>query len=373
MRVLLTGGGSAGHINPALAIAEIIKRNVPGAVVEFVGVKGGKEEELVGKAGYPLHFVESAGIRRSLAPSNLRAIYLALTSPYAQKTKAILDEFSPDLVIGTGGYASWPILVAAAKRKIPTAVHESNAIPGLAVKMLGRYVDEIWVNFEAAGEALKGKVKSRVFAVGNPLREAFGKLEKAEARKSFGIGDDRRFLLSFGGSLGAEEVNEAVLRLMRDYTALHPEVLHVHASGKRDYESCKKRFAEYGLEKYDNCLLVEYVYDMPERMTAADLLITRAGAMTLSEIALLQKAAILIPSPYVADNHQFKNANLLAKAGAAALVEETELSGNALLKATKDLLESPKKRKDMEDAVATFADRDADRKIWERVRALTKG
>ena len=371
MRVLLTGGGSAGHINPALAIAETIKRNAPGAVIEFVGVKGGKEEDLVPREGYPLHFVESAGISRSLSLKNLKALYLALTSPFSKKTQAILDEFKPDIVIGTGGYASWPILVAAAKRKIPTAVHESNAIPGLTVKMLGRYVDEIWVNFPATTEALSKAKKSRVLRVGNPLRGAFGTLNRKEARQKFALSNQRKFLLSFGGSLGAENLNDAVLYLMKDYTAKHPEVLHVHACGKRDFEVCKKRFSELGLEAYDNCILLDYLYDMPARMAAADLVISRAGAMTLSELSLLQKAAILVPSPYVADNHQFKNADLLAQAGAAALVQEADLPSGKLTKKVEALLSDPEGRAKMEEAVASFADPNANQKIWERVVALT--
>ena len=371
MRVLMTGGGSAGHINPALAIAETIKRNSPGAIIEFVGVKGGKEEDLVKREGYKLHYVESAGIRRSLSPSNLRSLFLALTSPSSKKTRAILDEFQPDLVVGTGGYASWPILVAAARRKIPTAVHESNAIPGLTVKMLSHYVDEIWVNFPAAKDTLGAHRKSAVFPVGNPTREAFGAITKKEAREKFALGDDRLFLLSFGGSLGAEHLNDAVLQLMKDYISTHPEVLHVHACGKRDYDVCKKRFAELGLAEFDNCILVDYLYDMPERMAAADLVISRAGAMTLSELSLLRKAAILVPSPYVADNHQFKNASLLAGAGAAALVEEKNLATGELTEKAASLLSDRDRCKVMEDAVSAFADPDANKKIWERVVALT--
>ena len=367
----MTGGGSAGHINPALAIAETIKRNSPGAVIEFVGVKGGKEEDLVKREGYELHYVESAGIRRSLSPSNLRALFLALTSPSSKKTRAILDEFQPDLVIGTGGYASWPILVAAARRKIPTAVHESNAIPGLTVKMLSRYVDEIWVNFPAAKDALGTCKKSRVYPVGNPTREAFGAITRKQARAKFALTDDRLFLLSFGGSLGAENLNDAALQLMKDYVSAHPEVLHVHACGKRDFEVCKKRFADLGLAAFDNCILVDYLYDMPERMAAADLVIARAGAMTLSELSLLHKAAILVPSPYVADNHQFKNASLLANAGAAALVEEKNLTSGELTEKTARLLSDRNYRKEMENAVAAFADLDANKKIWERIVALT--
>ena len=250
-------------------------------------------------------------------------------------------------------------------------MHESNAIPGLTVKMLSRYVDEIWVNFPATTEALAKAKKSRVICVGNPLREAFGVLNREAARQKFALSDNRLFLLSFGGSLGAENLNDAVLHLMKDYTAKHPEVLHVHACGKRDYEVCKKRFSEFGLDAYDNCILLDYLYDMPARMAAADLVIARAGAMTLSELSLLQKAAILVPSPYVADNHQFKNADLLSKAGAAVLVEESNLPSGELLQQVAALLPDEARRAKMEEAIANFADPDANQKIWGRVVALT--
>ncbi|MBR2020572.1 MAG: glycosyltransferase, partial [Clostridia bacterium] len=205
MRVLLTGGGSAGHINPALAIAETVKQNDPNATIAFVGIRNGKEEDLVPREGYPLHYVESMGIRRSLSPKNIKALWLALTSPYSKQTNRILDGFQPDIVIGTGGYACWPIMAAAARRGIPTAVHESNALPGLAVRQLQGRVDRIWINFSKTAELLRKKEKT--VQVGNPLRNGFGGLSKAEARKRLGISEDRFFILSFGGSLGAEEVN----------------------------------------------------------------------------------------------------------------------------------------------------------------------
>ncbi len=370
MRLLLTGGGTAGHINPALAIADIVRRNDPEAVIEFVGIRTGKETDLVPREGYPLHFVESMGIRRSLSPSNIKALYLALTSPYSKKTNKILDDFQPDLVIGTGGYACWPIMAAAARRGIPTAVHESNALPGLAVRRLQKKVDRIWINFARTAERLKKDVP--VVRVGNPLRGGFGKLSAEAAKKELGLEPDRFLILSFGGSLGAEEVNRAVVAMMRDFSSKHPEVLHVHATGKRDYENTIKFFREEGVAAARNCILLDYIYDMPLRMSAADLVISRAGAMTVSELALMKKPAILIPSPYVADNHQFLNAKALADAAAACLVEEATLSEGALTKAAEALWSDPAARAASETAIAAFADVDANRRIWEEICALLK-
>ena len=368
MRLLLTGGGTAGHINPALAIAETVRKNDPDAVIEFVGIERGKEADLIPREGYKLHFVQSMGIRRSLSLANIKALWLAWRSPKLKETQKILDDFNPDLVIGTGGYASWPIMKAATDRGIPTAVHESNALVGMTVRRLEKHVDRIWINFEATADQLKAKEK--ILRVGNPLRGGFGAISKQNAKRALGIADDRKLLLSFGGSMGAEEVNRAVIRLMKDYTAKHPEVLHIHAAGKRDYEESMQLFREAGLPAHSNCMLVDYIYDMPLRMAAADVVISRAGAMTLSELALMRKACILIPSPHVADNHQYLNAKTLADAGAATLIEEKTLNTDALTEAARSLLESTHVRHDMEEHIAAFADPNANCRIWEDIQGL---
>ncbi len=368
MRVLLTGGGTAGHINPALAIAQTIRQNDPEAVIEFVGIKTGKENDLVPREGYRLHHVRSMGIQRSLSLANIKALWLALTSPYSKETVGIIKTFRPDIVIGTGGYACWPIMAAAARMGIPTAVHESNALPGLAVKRLQNRVDRIWINFEKTRELIKRKDKT--VCVGNPLRGGFGTLSKKEAKKKLGISEDRKLVLSFGGSLGAEEVNRAVIDVMKRLIAPDQTLLHVHAAGKRDYEASVKCFADAGLNAHENCVLVDYIYDMPTYMAAADLVISRAGAMTLSELALMKKPCILIPSPYVADNHQYKNAKTLSDASAAYLVEEKTLSEGALFNAAQLLLETDAERALLSYNIQRFADADANRRIWEEIQEL---
>ena len=368
MRVLLTGGGTAGHINPALAIAEIIKQNDPDAVIEFVGIQNGKEADLVPREGYKLHFVQSMGIKRSLSLSNVKALWMAYHSPKAKETQKILDDFRPDIVIGTGGYASWPIMKAAAMRGIPTAVHESNAIAGMTVKRLQKHVDRIWVNFESTVNDLKYKQKT--VRVGNPLRAQFGGISKADARRELGLREGEMLVLSFGGSLGAENVNRAVLELMESFTKEYPNVIHVHATGKRDYEAVAKGFEEKGLGQYPNCRIVDYIYRMPVYMRAADIVVSRAGAMTLSELAQLQKTSILIPSPNVVDNHQFKNAKALADANAAMLVEEKDFDSGALQLAVEALLTSPRKRLALQSNIASFSDPDTNGHIWNEIQAL---
>lgn len=368
MRVLLTGGGTAGHINPALAIAEIIRREDPEAVIEFAGIRTGKEADLVPREGYRLHFVESMGIKRSLSPSNIKALWMALTSPYAKETVRIIKDFSPDIVIGTGGYACWPIMAAAVRMGIPTALHESNASPGLAVRRLQRNVGRVWINFDRTRESLHPK--ARVLRVGNPLRQDFGRLSREDARAQLGIGEEEIFVLSFGGSLGAEDLNRAALRMMRDFSAKHTRIRHLHAAGKRDVQAVQKLFCEYGLDRVSRCRLVDYIYDMPLQMAAADLVISRAGAMTLSELAGMQKPCILVPSPYVTANHQYVNAKTLADAGAAVLVEESTLVEDRLTQEAEKLLSSSSSMQSMGECIGRFADVDTAALILADIREL---
>lgn len=368
MRVLLTGGGTAGHINPALAIAETIRKNDASAVIEFVGIKTGKENDLVPREGYRLHHVKSMGIKRSLSPSNIKALWLALSSPYAKETVGIIKSFRPDIVIGTGGYACWPLMAAAARMGIPTAVHESNSLPGLAVRKLQRKVDRIWVNFDATKSLLK--VKDRVVRVGNPLRSDFGALGKEEARARLGLGEGQRLILSFGGSLGSSGVTGAAFDVMEKLVAGNEKMIHIHAAGKANYEAALEDFRMRGLEAHKNCRLVEYIYDMPVTMSAADLVISRAGAMTISELAQMEKASILIPSPYVADNHQYKNAKTLADAEATVLIEEKTLGEGSVREAVEALLASPEEMEALGKKIAQFADVDANRAIWMEILQL---
>lgn len=366
MRVLITGGGTGGHVNPALAIANTIKQNDHDAVIAYVGTKRGIENKLVPKAGYPMYYVDVKGIKRSLSPSNIKAAYLALTSPI--KAKKIIREFKPDIVVGTGGYVSWPVVKAASQMGIPTALHESNAIAGVAVKMLQKSVDRIYLNFEKTGESLSCD-RAKLMKVGNPILGGFSSMTREEARKKLGIPDKYKYvILSYAGSMGAEKVNDAVLCLMREFTAKHPEVYHIHATGSIELELCTSQFKEMGLDKCENIELCEYIYDMPVRMAAADITINRAGAMTISELAATGKCSIFIPSPNVAENHQYKNAKVLSDAGAAALFEEKELTDGAkpLIEEVEKLLsdEGDELRAERSEKIRQFAVSDANKLIY---------
>ena len=368
MRVLMTCGGTGGHINPAIAIANTIKNNIPGSEFLFVGTKRGQEGVLVPREGYEIRFVESQGIRRSLSLSNIKAIYTALISPY--KAKKILKEFKPDVVIGTGGYACWPILKAASMLRIPCAVHESNAKPGLAVKQLQGCVDKILINFDETRNELKQK--NKIVKVGNPLRSAFSNMEKNAAKKKLGMSENSKYVLSYGGSGGAEFLNEIVVKSMAKFAEKHRDIVWQHATGNRDYKETMTRFSELGLNRYANLELKEYIYDMPIHMAAADLVICRAGAMTVSELAMMGKASILIPSPNVTDNHQYKNAKVLADAGAACLLQEENLNAELLGENVEYYLLKENERRRMEMLVKNFADADSNRRIFDEIVKLAK-
>lgn len=362
MRVLMTGGGTGGHVNPAIAIADLLKKNIPGTEIAFVGTKRGIENSLVPKSGYSLYHVHVAGFDRKHPVSlhNVKAAIYTVTSPY--EAKRIIDEFKPDLVIGTGGYVSWPLIKAASRKKIPTILHESNATPGLAVRKLQKSVDEILINFSETAKELP--TADRVIRVGNPLRGDFGRYTKEEARRELGISDDETVILSYGGSMGAERVNDAMLTVMREYSSKNPSVRHLHATGRIEFEESTRRFREAGLEGNDRVRMQEYIYDMPLQMAAADIVVCRAGAMTLTELAMMGKASILIPSPNVTNNHQYKNAAVLEKAGAAVLVTEKELTGDRIVSEVRRLAEDREARRVLESRVADFADADTGKRVF---------
>lgn len=364
MKLIMSGGGTGGHVNPAIAIADYIKSREPDSQITFVGTPHGIENKLVPAAGYELAHIDVSGLKRSLSLKNIRTAWLALTS--VPKAKRLLRSLKPELVMGTGGYACWPIVRAAVELGIPTALHESNAIPGMAVKMLESGVDRVYVNFEATIPRLKFPEKA--LRVGNPLRGAFGAgaISREDARRRLGLdGRCRAMLLSCGGSMGAERVNEEVIKLMRDFSSKHPEIYHVHATGAIEYKAAREMFEREGLDAFPNLECVEYIYDMPVKMAAADIVINRAGAITLSEMATLGKPCVLIPSPNVTDNHQVKNASALAEIGAAVMLEESALNGSTLTDTIAALIGDRERLAKMSEAIRGTAVKDAAKLIYE--------
>jgi UDP-N-acetylglucosamine--N-acetylmuramyl-(pentapeptide) pyrophosphoryl-undecaprenol N-acetylglucosamine transferase len=375
MRILMTGGGTAGHVNPALAIAATIQEKQPDAEIAFVAsaLPTDKAVDLVPRAGYTLETVHIRGAVRPLwKPANLKLPFVMAKS--LGEAEDIVKTFRPDLIVGTGGYACWPTCRTGIKKGIPTVLHESNALPGLAVRKLKSRADLVLVNFSETLERLglsEGGSRPQAARVGNPIMPGFCQISREEARARLGLSPTDLYVLAFGGSLGAENLNDATVKLASALTE-SPRVRLTLAAGKRDYPRVR---ADWAASPAGNCPrmeLLEYIYDMPDRMAAADLVISRAGAMSISELALTGKASVLIPSPNVAENHQFKNAMALVKEGAGICVEESTLPDGALTKTVTDLLESPQRREDMGQRILGFACPDANERIYERLMGLLR-
>ncbi len=349
MKIILCGGGTSGHVNPALNIAATIKKRIPDVEIMFIGTKRGIESTLVPKSGYPIEFVEVSGFSRKLTVKNIKSAWHALTS--VSEAKRIIKKFSPDIVIGTGGYVSWPTVKAASKLGIPTLIHEQNAFPGVTTKMLSKVADKVCISFAGSEKFFDEKYRTKLVLTGNPV--LVDGMTRAEARKRLGISEDEPYILSYGGSMGAEKVNELVFELMEKYS-VPKNVRHTHAIGRVGFEKFDAIAKEKGFYDHPNLELSEYIYDMSVRQAAADVIICRAGAMTLSELAIRGRAAVLIPSPHVTEDHQYKNAKLLADAGAAVVYRESEIDGKLLASEVSDLLENPNKRLRIEDSVKSF-------------------
>ena len=330
MRLLLCGGGTAGHVNPAIAIAEEIRSRDKNSSFLFIGREGGRENELITKAGFEVKTIKIEGLRRSLSSDNIRRIIYALKARSA--AEKIIKDFKPDIVFGTGGYVCWPVITAAKALGIKTAIHESNVSPGITTKMVSGKCDMIFLNHEKTKDYLGRRNNSLV--VGNPLRHNFGTITREDARRRLKIKDNEFFILSFGGSIGAQRLNDVILEVIEEYSSKNPRVKHMHAMGKRYYKEGEKKYID---RPVGGCRIVSYINDMATAMKAADIVISRCGAITLSEISASQTAAILIPSPNVSDNHQYKNAKLFSDAGAASLIEEKNLSAERLICEIKSL------------------------------------
>ncbi len=365
--MIFCGGGTSGHVNPALNIAETLKKRMPETEIMFIGTERGIESTLIPKAGYPIEFVEVSGFSRRLTMKNLKAAWHAVTSVY--EAKRIIKKFNPDVVIGTGGYASWPTVKAAAKLGIPTLIHEQNAFPGVTTKMLSKLVNKVCISFAGSEKFFEDDVKEKLILTGNPV--IVDNMTREEARKILGISEDEPYILSYGGSMGADKVNELVFYLMENYSV--PEkIRHTHAIGRVGLEKFNAIAAEKGLDKAQNLTIKEYIYNMPVHQAAADVLICRAGAMTLSELAIRGRATVFIPSPNVTADHQYKNAKLLADAGAAIVLRESEVTGMILTDAVSELVSNQNKRKRMEESVKKFAMPDSVDRIADEIISLVK-
>ncbi len=337
MKILFVAGGTGGHINPAIAVATEIKRLYPDCDILFVGTENRMETKIVPAAGFPIKTVEMSGFSRKMTlngiKDNIKTAFLTLKA--SGEAKKIISDFSPDAVVGFGGYVTGPVLRAAVKAGIPTCIHEQNAFPGVANKTLAKMVDRVMLTSPEAEKYMK--CKNPPVVTGLPVRRQILQADKDFARATLGVSPNEMLVLSMGGSLGAREINNAVIGM---FTALYKEknIKFIHAAGQYGsfvWDELKRLGIPYG--KNTNIDLREYINDMDVCLPACDLVISRAGASSISEISALGKPSILIPSPNVAENHQFHNANTLAENGGAILIEEKDLTPELLTETVKEL------------------------------------
>lgn len=344
---MFVAGGTGGHINPAVAVAKELKRLYPDAEILFVGTKGRMETEIVPKAGFEIATVEMNGFSRKLSlggiKENLKTAYLTLKA--SGEAKKIISNFSPDAVVGFGGYVTGPVLRAAVKMGIKTAIHEQNAYPGVANKALAKSADAVMLTSSAAEKYMS--CKNPPVVTGLPVRREIVKTDRDFARASLGVKNDEMLVLSMGGSLGADAVNNAVTQML---ALLQGEnrLRFIHATGRYG-KWVEDRLSENGVSfgAGTNIDIREYIDNMDICLPACDLVISRAGASSISEIQALSKPSVLIPSPNVAENHQYHNAMTLAENGGAVLIEEKDLSGELLAKTVKELCTHPEKLSDI--------------------------
>ena len=363
MKVIFAGGGTAGHINPALAIAGYLKEKQPDTEILYIGNKGGMEERLVPNAGFEFASIHVSGFKRSFSPKalkdNIQTVCRAISATSA--SKKIIKEFNPDICIGTGGYVSGPVLKGAHELGIPILIHEQNAFPGVANKMLSTKAEAVMLAIEDARKHMKEGCNFIV--TGNPVRREILLADKAQSRKELGL-DERPVVLSFGGSLGAQRVNEACAYIIAR-SGKDGKYQHIHAYGQYGQwfpDLVKKMGTD--ISQCSNLDIREYIDNMPVCLAAADVVVCRAGAITISEIQAQGKPAVFIPSPNVAENHQYHNAMALVNKNAGDLIEESELTGELLAEKVDKIVSDKQKLAEYSENARKMAIIDANERIY---------
>ena len=369
MKVIIAAAGTAGHINPGIAIANKIKKEIPNSKIIFIGTIIGLENDLVPRAGYELKTIEAYGIQKRINITNIKN-FLKTIKGFSE-AKEIIKEEKPDLVIGTGGYICGAVLTAAAKQNIPTMLHESNAYPGLAVRMLAKRTTTIMVGFKEAKEKLT-KAK-RVVLTGTPTKISNTRIDKDKVKKDLGITNDLPIVLIFGGSQGAKAINDIVLQIIKN--KLNKNYQIIWAPGKNQYEIIKSELLKENIDinNVKNAKIIPYIYNMQEMMAISDLIIARSGAMTITELSIMEKPAIFIPLPSRNANRQEDNARVLEKLNAARVILEEDLSCDKLEETIEQLIVDRKELEQMGKNGAEIAIDNAEDKIFEEIKNIFKG
>lgn len=356
MRVIISAGGTGGHIYPALAIIEKIKEIEPDSEFIYIGTHNRMEKDIVPKLGIPFKTIEIYGFNRKKILSNVKTVNCFLKG--IKTCKKIIRDFKPDVAIGVGGYVTGPVIFAAHSLGIPTFIHEQNSIPGKANLFLSKYVDQIGISFESSKNYFKG---NKTTFTGNPCSEK-AKNEKPAKKSEFGLSENKKLILIVMGSLGSSKVNDFLVKTMKLFASKDYEIAFV--TGKDSYETIKK-------EKFSNNIKVfPYIDGMTRLMKKTDIMVTRAGASTLSEIVALKIPSILIPSPYVPNNHQYKNAMDLVNKNAAILIEEKDLKGDILVRTVDEIIDNPVKIKEIKKNLEMFTVEDSATRIYQLLKKL---
>lgn len=363
MRVICAGGGTGGHINPAIAIAKHIAQKNKDSEFLFIGTKGGMEKTLVPKAGFNIEFIDVSGFKRSLTLSNIKTMFKAGAS--ILKCMKIIRNFKPDIVVGTGGYVSGPVLASASLLKIPTLILEQNVFAGMTSKMLSKMVDTVCLGFEETRPSFP-KAKN-VVLTGTPIRNELFLTDKQSARAALGL-DERPFVVCFGGSLGAEKINNCMCEFINKRQDNKFQILF--ATGENGYNDVTSKIKNVSKD----IRIVPYIYNMEQVMNAADLLICRSGAITTCEIAALGKPSILIPSPNVTDNHQHYNAKALSDKDASVLITESQLNENPeiLNNTIVELLNDKNRLQKMSENAKKIGIKDGCDRIYNEIKKLKR-
>lgn len=367
MRVMIAAAGTAGHINPALAIANKIKKETPSSEILFLGTDRGLENDLVPRAGYELKTIEAYGLSKKLSLQSIKNNIKTLQG--VTQAKEIVKEFKPDIVIGTGGYICGAAILAANKYKIPSLLHESNAFPGKAVKMLSKKVDTILVSFKEAIERLPNA--KNIVLTGTPTKVKnleLTNVQKNEVIRRLGLKEDKPVVLIFGGSQGAKAINDVVVEIINEKMNRNYQIMW--APGPVQYEVVKKQIKN--ISRLEDVKVVPYIYNMEEVMNASDLIIARSGAMTITEISIVGKPAVFVPLPNVSNNHQEYNAKALQNVGAAKIVQNSELTSKRLNKEIEEIVQDRDTMLKMGENAKKIAVSNVEEKIYEEIIKLVK-
>lgn len=371
MKVIIAAAGTAGHINPGLAIANKIKKEEKDSKIVFIGTTRGLENDLVPRAGFELKTIDAYGLSKKISIENIKKMYKTFKG-YGQ-AKKIIKEFNPDIVIGTGGYICGATISSAHSLKIPTLLHESNSFPGKAIKMLAKKTDTILVSFEDAIPRIKNA--NNIVFTGTPIKikkKDYNKNEKERIIKDIGLNTNKPIVLVFGGSQGAKRINDTLLEIIK--TNLNKEYQVIWATGPKQYDIIKDilETEKININNVKDMKIVPYIYNMEELMNVVDVIVARSGAMTITEISNLGKASILVPLPNVSHNHQLYNAKVLEKVGASKIILDDEITGKKLNDQIEKIVINKNILKEMEKNAFKMAVTDAEDKIYKEIKKLVK-